>query len=155
MPYINPYSSWIKPLCELGKQSYYSRGISMCVCHIHSTCKTVIGTAFLALVLRNIESLKKFNLFSFPLWLGNEGQEQPGLQETAEAERGWNSCFCRDFSNKSSVPSHRSKHITEPCPGCLALLPAASLGATSWITQVWFQGSAFLADDSTLGTILK
>lgn len=60
----------------------------MCVCHIQSICKTVIGTDFLALVLRTTESLKKFTLFSFPLCLCCEGQKQPGLQEREEAERG-------------------------------------------------------------------
>lgn len=60
----------------------------MCVCHIQSICKTIIGTGFLALVLRNAESLKKFDFFSFPLRLCCERQEQPGLQVRAEAERG-------------------------------------------------------------------
>lgn len=48
----------------------------MCVWHIQSICKTVTGTAFLVLVSRNNESLKKFILLSFPLWLCCEMQEQ-------------------------------------------------------------------------------
>lgn len=60
--------------------------VSVCVC-TQSICKTVIGAAFLALVLRNTETLKKLSLFRFPLWLCCEGQEQPGLQERAEAEK--------------------------------------------------------------------
>lgn len=57
----------------------------MCVCHTQRICKTITGTAFLGLVSRNNESLRKFSLFSFPLsvYAVKCRNEQPGLQVRA------------------------------------------------------------------------
>lgn len=83
MPYINPYTSWNKPVCELGKQKFW-RYQHVCVPHTEHL-QNSNWNSFLILVLRNTESLKKFNL-SFPLWLCCEWQ--PGLHSKAGTERG-------------------------------------------------------------------
>lgn len=82
------------------EQSYYSGATSVCVCYMpESICKAVTGTAFLELGSRNNESLKKFSLFAFPLALCAVKcrSYQSGLQVRTEAERGWSSCFRRNF----------------------------------------------------------
>lgn len=70
--------------------------------------------------------------------------------------RGRSSLVCRREQKQREAETYVFAEIFQthpyfPATGASpSLSPAwlpASLGATSWITQVWFQGSAFLADD--------